>query len=42
MNEAVMVGGLALLGSMGFIVIIALVASALLGFFDQHIHHGEE
>lgn len=42
MNEAVMVGGFALLGSMSLIVIIAVVASALLGFLDPRIHHSDE
>lgn len=42
MNEAVMVGGLAMMASMGLIVVIALAASALLGFLDPRIDHGDE
>jgi len=42
MNEAVMVGGLALFGSMGLIVVIALAASALLHYLDPRIDHGDD
>lgn len=42
MNDAVMVGGLALFGSMGFIVVVAVAASALLHYLDPRIDHGEE
>ncbi|WP_281388169.1 hypothetical protein [Teredinibacter haidensis] len=42
MNEVVMVGGYALIGSTGLIVVIVLVASAILGFLDPRIDHGDE
>lgn len=42
MNEAVMIGGLALIASMGLIVVIALAASALLGYLDPRIEHGDD
>jgi len=42
MNDAVMVGGIAMLGSMGLIVVIALAAAAILGYLDPRIDHGED
>ncbi|WP_281385443.1 hypothetical protein [Teredinibacter franksiae] len=41
MNEVVMVGGYAMLGSMGLIVVIALVAAGILGYLDPRIEHGD-
>ncbi|TVZ37535.1 hypothetical protein P886_1876 [Alteromonadaceae bacterium 2753L.S.0a.02] len=41
MNDAVVIGGLAMFASTGFIVVVALTAAALLGFFEKRIDHGE-
>ncbi|WP_268871336.1 hypothetical protein [Teredinibacter purpureus] len=42
MNSAVMVSGLAMFGSMGLIVVIALVASGLLAFFENKMDHSND
>ncbi|SMF22562.1 hypothetical protein SAMN02745866_01424 [Alteromonadaceae bacterium Bs31] len=42
MNEAVSMGAIAMLASMGLIVVIALVAAGLLSFFEKRIDHGDE
>ncbi|WNO08824.1 hypothetical protein [Teredinibacter sp. KSP-S5-2] len=42
MNDAVFFGGIALLSSMGAIVVVAALAGVLLKVLDSHIDHGEE
>ncbi len=42
MNEAVAVGGWAMIASMGLIVVIALLAAGLLSYLDPPIDHGDD
>jgi len=42
MNDAVFFGTWALFGSMGAIVVIALLAAALLAYLDPRIDHGDD